>query len=342
MSGSQEARDLFLALRRLAAEHPREARGRIGQLLDERPPELKPLLAQIGAPGEGRLRHIIANSIRAKVERASAVPDLAQWLASETDEFTKHSLRLAVKESGASEPVPNKTSTARPADDHFVEAYRHASSRLSHRVRNALMEPQTALMKLRRLMSELREPLLYTSLLKTVEELNAGFQRVSRVVEFNTEDRYFEMRQVVLRDWLLSMNVEYGKQFAPIQLEVDVDADSASSLVYANDHLLNAVFWNLWINAQQAVEDSCRISIRIMKEKAHVCVTVSDNGEGFSVGARDAVFVQSYSGYSASGVNRGSGLLEVQDAVGRLHGEVGLVQEGSHYRVRIRFPKVER
>src|ERR1700691_5938966 len=54
---------LFSTLRRLAAERPQDARARVGELLDERPPGLSRLLVQIGAPGEGRLRHIVANSI---------------------------------------------------------------------------------------------------------------------------------------------------------------------------------------------------------------------------------------------------------------------------------------
>jgi sensor histidine kinase regulating citrate/malate metabolism len=40
-------------------------------------------------------------------------------------------------------------------------------------------------------------------------------------------------------------------------------------------------------------------------------------------------------------MNRGSGLLEVQDAVQRLHGEVRLIEEIGHYRLKIMLPKVE-
>lgn len=340
MSDSQDAGELFLALRLLAAERPREARARVGQLLDERPPELHRLLIQIGAPGEGRLRQIVASSIRAKVERAEAVPQLTHWLATETDEFAKQALRLAVKASGAPEPIQNRA-VVRPTDEYLVEAYRYASSRLSHRVRNSLIEPQTALMKLRRLVSELREPMLHASILRTVEELTAGFQRVSRIVEFNTDDRYFEMRKVVLRDWLLSMNAEYGKHYTAIHLTIDADTEASAACICANEHLLVLIFWNLWINAQQAAGDSCHIMARMTTEGSHLCITVVDNGEGFSLEARDAVFVQSYSSYSSSGMNRGSGLLEVQDAVQRLHGEVRLIEQSGHYRLKIMLPKVE-
>src|SRR5262249_9446759 len=138
MSDSQDSTELFLALRRLAAERPREARTRIGQILDERPPQLTRLLAQIGAPGEGRLRHIIANAIRDKAERADVVPQIDKWFAAETDEFTKAALRRALAARGIPEPSTATRTVIRPVDEHFVEAYRYAASRLSHRVRNAL------------------------------------------------------------------------------------------------------------------------------------------------------------------------------------------------------------
>ena len=328
--------ELFSTLRRLAAERPQEARARVAQLLDERPPGLARLLVQIGAPGEGRLRHLVANSIRNKIERADAVPQLDDWFALETDEFTKNALRLALEARRAHQPAAPSKAVLPPVDEYFVEAYRYAASRLSHRVRNALIEPQTALLKLDPLLSELDDPALRAKLSRIVGQLESGFQRVSRLVEFDVEDEYFEMRFFAIRDWLVLMNERYARNYSPVGLKIDA---GEGARVRASEHLLTTIFWNIWVNAHQAVGEACQITVRITSRAPSLCLLILDNGDGFSVEAKEAAFFHAYSGAQRRSGHSGKGLLEVQDAVAQLHGTVELVEEEGHWRMLVRFPE---
>jgi hypothetical protein len=333
------ANELFSTLRRLAAERPQDARARVAQLLDERPPGLSRLLVQIGAPGEGRLRHIIANSIRVKIERADAVPQLGDWFALETDEFTKNALRLALEARRAHQPPTSGKAAIHPVNEYFVEAYRYAASRLSHRVRNALIEPQTALLKLEPILLEMEDPALRARFLRIVGQLESGFQRVSRLVEFDVEDEYFRMRHIAIRDWLVLMNEKYARNYSPVGLKIDAEEATLHARVHASEHLLNTIFWNIWVNAHQVVGEACQITVRIAARASSLCLTILDNGDGFLPEAKDAAFFHAYSGAPSRSGHSGKGLLEVQDAVARLHGKVELVEAEDHWRMLIRFPQ---
>jgi sensor histidine kinase regulating citrate/malate metabolism len=73
-------------------------------------------------------------------------------------------------------------------------------------------------------------------------------------------------------------------------------------------------------------------------ERAHeyVRLLVSDNGRGFSANDVEVAFIDQF---ERRGANYGRGLLEVQDAVRRLSGSVGLVEvTPDEYRVQITFP----
>jgi signal transduction histidine kinase len=341
MSGnSTNPGDLLLILRRLAAERPRDARARVAQLLDERIADLSRLLILFGAPGEGRLRHIVANLVVEKGERVHAVPQIDEWLAVETDEFTKNALRHAIEATkDIRRPAILTDAATRPVDEHFVEAYRYAASRLSHRMRNALIEPQTSILRLTTVLSESRDPALQATTSKLIEQLSSAFRRVARLVEFDVEDDYFKMRDVAIFDWLTSMNFVYAQTYSAIDFKAVADVTSIGSRVYASDYLLNTVFWNLWTNAHQAVGDACQIKVYITVDGASLQLVIVDNGGGFSPEAREAAFVQPYSSAEPRLGHSGKGLLEVQDAVGRLHGKIEIIKQEHEYRIRIVFPR---
>ncbi len=104
----------------------------------------------------------------------------------------------------------------------------------------------------------------------------------------------------------------------------------------ASDYLLRIIFWNLWINAQQAVQGDCRITVRATTEGKTVQLLLIDNGGGFPP---EMVGVAFYERYSQNGVYRGRGLLEVQDAVQRLRGKASLEQcSPGEYRIVLSFP----
>jgi signal transduction histidine kinase len=334
MSDPEESDALLLRLRLLAASRPREAREFFARLMDDNGDELTQILSRLSGPGEGRLRQIVANTVRAEPRRAAVVPQLREWLTVEADEFTKNAIRGALDATRVSERTVGSKDIS-PLDPKFVEAYRYASSRLMHRVRNSLEESQAALMLLDRSITDLRGDEFHSSVVQIAADLASGFLALARVVEFEQEDRYFELRSVVLCDWLQMMNADYAGKYAPVALRWDVLGDDRSVRVRGSDYLLGTIFWNLWKNAQQALGESCAITLRVRKEGSVVQVLVLDSGDGFPLEAREMVFSERF---SSRGRSRGRGLLEVQDAVERLHGRIVLVTEQEKLRVRISFP----
>ena len=76
-----------------------------------------------------------------------------------------------------------------------MEAYRYTSGRLTHRIRNSLTRPQTALTRLRRLLGSEAPPDVRAAL----DTLGVSFAGVARVAEFREGDPdYFELRPVHL------------------------------------------------------------------------------------------------------------------------------------------------
>ena len=130
------------------------------------------------------------------------------------------------------------------------------------------------------------------------------------------------------------MNVRYAAQYDTINLRLSNDEQSIR--VFANDYLLETIFWNIWLNAHQATGANCEIIIDFNVKGKQVELRVSDNGDGFSAELRDIVFQQVYSTKSRS---RGRGLLEIQDAVERLGGYIQLFEaKPSKYRILILLP----
>src|SRR5262249_43513538 len=133
---------------------------------------------------------------------------------------------------------------------------------------------------------------------------------------------FFALRPMSILDWIMTMNGVYARKFEPIDLTIDATPDVNAMRVVASDYLLDTVFWNLWINAQQSVSDRCQIAVVARVEASSIRLIVLDNGDGFSVEARESAFG---SRYSTKGKSRGRGLLEVQDAMDQLRGEIGFV-----------------
>lgn len=331
MSDADE--EVFEVLRRLVVERPREARAHIDELLDSRPSHLPGLLARIKAPSESRLRQVIANSIRVQATRRDAVPSLNDWYSTETDEFTKNALRAALGSGAPPSQAPSKS--VRPVDPAYVEAYRYAASRLTHKVRNAVAEPQAAVLKLARVIEKATPPDVRDELALVLVALREGLRGVGRVVEFDTDDSYFQLRAVQVLSWLRTMNQSYAQTYSPIELVIDAASEAEDARVLASDYFLTTIFWNLWINAHQAMGSRCQVTIRASISRAGLQMLVFDNGGGFPAEARDSAFSTRY---SSKGKTRGRGLLEVQDAVEQLRGDIRLVDQDDSLRVRIELP----
>jgi C4-dicarboxylate-specific signal transduction histidine kinase len=178
---------------------------------------------------------------------------------------------------------------------------------------------------------------LGTDVQTTIAKLNDAIVSLGRELEATDVDpEYFRLRSVALPDWLRQLNARYATQYNPVKLNL-VHADHMWIRVLANDYLLETIFWNIWLNAQQSVGENCEIMIVFSRHLGDLEMLISDNGEGFSPELSEIVFQQVYSSQNNGG--RGRGLMEIQDAVERLAGRVELYEaKPSDFRIRIWVP----
>jgi len=332
MEKPESGATIFADLRKLAAESPKDARTRFAAILDSNANALEDVMRLASAPGEGRLRQLIANTVAKRRDKAGVAIHLNRWLEIETDEFAKSAIAAAVADIqiGSFQPA------APPEPPQLVETYRYVADRLCHRVRNSLTGPAQHLRKLESLLNGGTDA-NSAEAKSTVGQLKDALRDLSRIVEFDTGDSYFQWRHIDLKSWLRSMNNQYvSKNAAAISLDILGHSEISEIWIRANDYFLGTIFWNIWKNAQQAVGAPCKIAARFSSFVAKCEIIVSDNGRGFTAEDVELAFVDQF---KRRGGNFGRGLLEVQDAARRLAGSVELVQvTPGEYRIKLSFP----
>ena len=324
---------LYERLRRLAVEDPREARVVFLAEFEAKSPGLTDLFARLRQPNEGRLRQVIANSVRAHPEKARIVAELLEWRETETDEFTRRAIEGALADVDPSALREDKTLDKIAAPSELVVVYRYVADRLRHRLRNTMLAAQAQASKLNRLMATGQG----SEVQAVVAKLNDAMISMGRELEATDVDpEYFRVRPVALPDWLRKLSTKYAAQYSPVKLNL-IDAEPTWIRVLANEYLLETIFWNIWLNAQQSVGENCEITIRFNRHLRELDIRISDNGEGFSPELKEIVFQQVYSSKNDGG--RGRGLMEIQDAVERLAGRIELYEtKPSDFRIRIWLP----
>lgn len=324
---------LYERLHRLAAEDPRGARVVFLAAFEAKSPDLADLFDRLRKPNEGRLRQVVANSVRAHPEKARIVSELLHWRETETDEFTRRAIEGALVDVDPTALREDKTLQKVTAPNELVAVYRYVADRLRHRLRNTMFAAQAQASQLNRLTATGQGIEVQT----IVAKLKDAMISMGRELEATDVDpEYFRLRSVALPDWLRQLNARYATQYNPVKLNL-IHADHAWIRVLANDYLLETIFWNIWLNAQQSVGDNCEITIVFGRQLSNLEMRISDNGEGFSPELREIVFQQVYSSTNKSG--RGRGLMEIQDAVERLAGRIELYEaKPSDFRVRISVP----
>lgn len=328
--------DAYVALRRLAVEDPKRARQEFCELLDGDIDYLNSILEAASAPGEGRVRQLIANAVRSRPDKDRVVTYLLRWHHNETDEFAKRAIGAAL--DGVDKNAYKSEKHRTLVDPALVDTYRYVTSRVRHQMNNALLGPAGLVMRLSDKVGTIEDSGIRGSLGSIVAELDDAFRNVSRIVAFDSGDNFFTMRSVVILDWLNNMNAEYARKYRPMGLTLVNESPTKGLRIRANDYWLHNIFWNLWTNAQQAVVGSCEIEVRARKTGSNVQLTILDNGDGFPKEMREIAFELKY---SSKGSGRGRGLLEIQDAVEQLLGTVQLVEIEGRYRVRVQFPLEE-
>lgn len=318
-------------LRRLAAGDPKAARQLVASLLDGDAQELEDLLTHLAAPDEGRLRQLVANTARQRADREKVVPHLLRWLYNESDEFARSAIEAALEGIDVSQQRHDRSLD--PPD--LVQTYRYVAGRLCHKVRNALPAPMKYLRRIEDLARQ-RSESSDSAIVNAVQQLRESLRMMSRLVEFDIEDKYFEWRPVHLVQWLDMAGRKYNTRNEPITVELGHLSGEQEVIIRANDYLLETIFWNLWKNSREAVDGPCRVKVTISIESGRVLLLVTDNGEGLPEKLVGFAFEDRVSTY---GNGRGRGLLEVADAVQRLFGRVRVVNLGNGgHRIQISLP----
>lgn len=329
----EHSENVYEEFQTLTVQDPRQARTRFCEMLVADAPELDVLLRHVSAPGDGRVRLLIANAVRGRPDKSKVVPFLLKWYENEPDEFAKRAIGVAL------EGVQVNPSPARQqlVDPNLVAIYRYVTDRLKHRLRNELMGPMAHIIRLRTHVDRIGDDQLRTDLSEILSLLDDSFQRVGYTVELDVDDEYFQWRSITLCDWLQSMNTDYSQRYSPIDFNIMANLGVSSAKIHASSYLLSTIFWNLWINSQQAVKDRCVITANVTTRNGHIAVLLTDNGTGFPQQLDEVAFRHQY---STSRNHSGRGLLEVQEAVEQLHGQVSLVNiNGTELRVKISFPQ---
>jgi hypothetical protein len=203
--------EVYNKLRTLAAQNPRTARTQFCHMLDANSPELDDVLRCAAVLGEGRVRQLIANAVRSRPDKDTLVPHLLQWLETETDEFAKRAIIAALDNVDILSYRHTWGSTI--ADPKLVEAYRYVKDRLDHELRNALLRPQTHILRLKTKINAIDDEGLRADLATLLGRLSDAFQSVGRILAFDPDDEHFKLRLISICSWLRSMHIEYRKNF---------------------------------------------------------------------------------------------------------------------------------
>jgi signal transduction histidine kinase len=328
-----EYSDAFSELNQLVLSDPRSARTRVIQILEDEANVAEAFLLALSRPDASRLRSLVANIAKASPYKERLAPVLRQWREIESDEFTRRAIEMALQ---ASEYRPGRRTAQRghALPSQTIELYRYVSDRLKHRLRNTVFGAEGHILQLSTILSS-------SDLIEArsiVGRLSDAMTRVHRALEsVDAEPGHFAQRRILLVDWLEKMNARYASQYPAIRLSVDKPG-GPSPAVFASDYLLEAIFWNLWVNAHQVIGRNCEITTVIRQTSHQIDIHVLDNGPGFPETAVELAFSQQYSSIKNSR-QRGRGLLEVAEAVDRLGGTVSLFRHRhDDYRVKITFP----
>lgn len=326
---------LYERLRRLAIADPKSARTAFLEAFEANGNGFSDLLEHLRKPGEARLRQVIANAIRAHPSKQRLLPELRAWQDTETDEFTRRAITGALAENDASAAPRRKDISTDVLPKDAVAAYRYVSERLRHRLRNTMLSVQSQANRLKSAASTNANPDIQVALAK----MNDALLALSRELEATDADpQHFQQRSIALSDWLRNMDLKYTSRYSSVNLKL-VSADGANLpgvKVLASNYLLETIFWNIWLNAHQATGANCTITVIFEIAGKDLILKILDSGQGFSKDMRDLAFQERF---STNAPGRGRGLLEIQEAIERLGGNIRLYEEQpSEYRLQIRLP----
>lgn len=118
---------------------------------------------------------------------------------------------------------------------------------------------------------------------------------------------------------------------------IDLEIDLEEVVIKTDKALLELVWNNLISNAIKFTESGGKISLRLKKDKQHICFEIADNGCGMAPKTCERIFEKFYQGDSShSQEGNGLGLALVRQVINKLDGDITVYSkegEGSVFRV---------
>ena len=326
----------YARIRELAFSDPLAAKRNVITLLDGDVTFLRAVLAHASAPGDGRVRQLVARAVHRRNDKDRIVDILLDWRACETDEFSLIALNDALSEV----PRPSRQKS-QPTDlPDLASTFRYVSRRLRHRILNIMPRAGLSLDELTEQILSSMESHQGHPILPLLDDLKNSLRRLERAVDFDQEDRYFQPKRIQLADWIEQFSPKFQASHGPTEIRGTFASCRGGSAVWASEYLLDLVFTNLWMNSRQAVSGPCEINNRGASEASFTLVTVVDNGSGLSEADVERGFNLQF---STKGRDRGRGHMEVAEAMGRLGGSASVrLIPADGYRVVLSFPRLRR
>ncbi len=335
--GADDLLDAYGKLRELAFEDPLETKGIICALLTEDLTKAKSIFTTSRDERGSRFRQIAARSLKAETLDDELRAILETWSQLETDEFALTAIQ-DILNARSSKSSARHGQVKTPPLLEIKETYFHVSSRLRHRVLNALPASAISVEQIRLDFEEHVSADRRLDFCQTLDALYGRLMRLKNVVAFDEElDRYFEQGPIPIIPWLQYYKNRFTRMY---DASVAFSGEPEAQLHFANatPFWLEIVFSNLWKNSWDEVSPArCDIIIEAVSERRGISLICYDNGGGFPELMTETAF-KIYD--STKGEGRGRGLLEIRDAMARMGGSAELVRTSNGLRVKLTFKKV--
>jgi signal transduction histidine kinase len=321
-----------------AYKDPIGARERFLAILRANPEFARDVLTLAKEPRDSRLRQVVARAVWKRPETEVIRDILLKWRDTEDDEFTLVAIKDALAEPGKKTGKTGRTYSTESLPD-LLGTYRYVSSRLRHRVLNALPASDVLIEVLRREARKSNDQDTYARIAPILDDLFDALGHLEKAVEYEEDGEYFQFSAVNLREWVLDYRHRFNSEFGRVEVNVDFSA-CGETTINAAPFWIVTVFWNLWKNALDAVGEGCKITILGLRDTKNVRIIILDEGRGFKPEDQERAFTMSY---STKGADRGRGHMEVADAMRRLGGTAKIVPyKDTGYRIELTFPRCQR
>ena len=158
---------------------------------------------------------------------------------------------------------------------------------LAHEIRNPLAALRFQLHSLRKNAADLDR------VANTADTIDAELSRIQQLVTDYLEHekaRHMRVQRVDLEDSARSLQALMGELFKQTRTELLVAPPPEPVGVTCDPHALRQVLMNLVLNAQQAMGEGGRVTLRIGRDESFGTIDVMDNGMGIPAEIRDQLF----------------------------------------------------